>query len=734
MAISYVGRAGSNSGQTQVSSFSATTSAAAIAAGDLIVVSVSCSNVGDLTNLKSVTDSAGNSYVSAGFAVDAGQNCLTAVWYAAGCLALAQNSTVTVTLNSSLLAAGEAWFIAVDDITGAATSSPLDQKTIQTISGSTSPWTTGNITTTNANDLLWVAFGDNQGETAAITQANSAPTSGWTIQTGITAGGNGLRTSYQVVSATGTYSGGGTDATVNNGMSAGIFAWKAASGGGGGASGLVITVGGARGQWPNSPTRTTTRVPLTRVEHNVARPNFASPSGGIAQSDLTYDNAAQFYGDGTQTSTIKPPFGAWPNAPLRTTQRAFGFTWQPHNINANAGYAVPGGVAGVAADDLLTVPPGQTYQFFGIPDVVGMQPGVATEQANATLALSGAQVVEPTGAAALEIANAVLSESAAQVVEPTAPVIVTAVVTEGTALVIETTSQTAAEVANAALTEGTVVVIETTSDQAIEQVNAVLSLPDAQVVEPSSAAALEQVNSAVAETPGRVVEPSAPLVVTAVLALTGTALVIETTSQAATEAANAAVALGTVAIIETTSDTATEQVNAALAEAPNVLIAYGLTVQANAALAASAQVIEPSGAAALEVANATVTETPGTVVEPSAPVVVTAILVATGSVIGGGPVQGSGSLIVNAALAETGAFVIATSEPVAANAVLSALGINLVPYATTMLVMTLDGALQVHTLDGAMLLVTLDGATTAHTEDGALTVATLDGAMVLHTD
>jgi len=236
MALSYVGRAGSNSGATRGPAVTVTTSAA-IAAGDLIIVSVSGENVGDLNDLSSVTDSAGNTYVSAIHTVDGGQNTLAAVWYCANCLALANGSTVTVTFTSQLLASGESWEVTVDDVSGAATSSVTDGTNSHNSQDISSPttWDTNSITTTNAADLLWVAMGNNQNEPAAVTNAQSAPTTGWTIQTGIVAGPsshNGLRTAYQIVSATGTYKGGGTAQAFGNGVSAVIVAFKQGAGGG----------------------------------------------------------------------------------------------------------------------------------------------------------------------------------------------------------------------------------------------------------------------------------------------------------------------------------------------------------------------------------------------------------------------------------------------------------------------------------------------------------------------
>lgn len=229
MSFGTPNRVATNSGITQVSSFTATLTSA-IAAHHLIIVNVACANVGNLSNISSITDTAGNTYVSAGFTVDGGQNSLVAVWIAKDCLACNSGDTITITLGATLLAGGS-WIVAVDEVSGAATASVTDGEngtSGQDIAAPTT-WTTGNITTTNASDMLWVAMGNAQNEPAAITQAGSAPSSGWTIATGLTNGPsnhNGLRTAYQVVSSTGTYSGGGTAQAFGSGVSAVIIAFK----------------------------------------------------------------------------------------------------------------------------------------------------------------------------------------------------------------------------------------------------------------------------------------------------------------------------------------------------------------------------------------------------------------------------------------------------------------------------------------------------------------------------
>lgn len=245
MAIAYGGRAGSNHANTNGAVETVTTTVS-IPAGSLIVVSAAGANVGDTSNLTSVTDSAGNTYTSAAFTCDAGQNSLVAVWICPNCAALASGGTVTVTFHTALLASGESWEITVDYITGAATASVTDGSNAKN-GQTTAAWNTGTLTTTNANDLVWVAATTNQGGNIAITNAASTPASGWTTLAIIKGGAgnnNQLESAYQVFAATGTYQGGGTATANNNGTSAVIVAFKAASGGGGTAHNGSATLGG----------------------------------------------------------------------------------------------------------------------------------------------------------------------------------------------------------------------------------------------------------------------------------------------------------------------------------------------------------------------------------------------------------------------------------------------------------------------------------------------------------
>ncbi len=230
MAIAYGGRAGTTSGATQASSATVTTSAT-IPAGSLIVVSVQRANINSLNDLTSVTDSAGNTYVSAAFKADGGQNVAVHVWYCKNAAQLTSGGTVTIN-GLDLLANGESYAIAVDWITGHDTTTPLDATAPAKGQGNASPWATPSFTATSANTLHWGIFGTNQNEPSAVTNANSTPSSGWTFPAAVSAGGgagNFLRTGYQVFSTSAARAFGGT-LTPGNQAAYMLLAFVAASG------------------------------------------------------------------------------------------------------------------------------------------------------------------------------------------------------------------------------------------------------------------------------------------------------------------------------------------------------------------------------------------------------------------------------------------------------------------------------------------------------------------------
>lgn len=229
MAIGTPTKAGSLTGTTQVTNQALTTTAS-IPSGALILVSVSRQNVNAVSSLTGVTDQVSNTYSKADGNGDGGQNQYTELWYCKNCTALPSGDTVTIQ-GLNLLSSGPSWGFSVWYVTGMDTSAPLDVHNAG--NSNASPWATTAQTTTQAADLLWGVFGCNQNEPAAITNAQSAPTSGWTGADAITYGGNSgnsLRTSYNIVAATGADKAGGTQTAGN----AGAFVFAAFKGGGGG--------------------------------------------------------------------------------------------------------------------------------------------------------------------------------------------------------------------------------------------------------------------------------------------------------------------------------------------------------------------------------------------------------------------------------------------------------------------------------------------------------------------
>lgn len=230
MSIGTPTKAGSTTGTTQVTNGSLTTSAA-IPAGALILVSVSRQNVNAVSHITSVTDSASNTYTFLDGNGDGGQNQYTELWYCKNATALGSGGTVNAN-GLNLLSSGPSWSFSVWYVTGMDTTAPVDVSSHG--NSNASPWATPTATTTQAADLLWAVFGGNQNEPAAITNAQSIPNTGWTAADAITYGGNSgnsLRTSYQIVSATGTDKAGGTQ-TVGNAGAFVFAALKGASGGG----------------------------------------------------------------------------------------------------------------------------------------------------------------------------------------------------------------------------------------------------------------------------------------------------------------------------------------------------------------------------------------------------------------------------------------------------------------------------------------------------------------------
>lgn len=126
------------------------------------------------------------------------------------------NHVVTVTVG-----AATAITALMVEVTGVVTTSVTDGTSAFTLDSS-SPFTSANVTTANANDVLVAGvMGDSGSNPATHAISSASPSSGWTIQTS-TEETNGASfwvgcMATQTVSATGTYNGGFTESGATNG-------------------------------------------------------------------------------------------------------------------------------------------------------------------------------------------------------------------------------------------------------------------------------------------------------------------------------------------------------------------------------------------------------------------------------------------------------------------------------------------------------------------------------------
>ena len=198
-------------------------------AGNLIVAYVVWDNPGAVT----VSDTRGNSYTAATARQSWGNNWSAQVFYASGISA--GSNTVTATFATSIKSFG---IVYLHEYSGLAAVSPVDVSA--SASGSSASMSSGAVTTTQANDLLFAAgVSDN-----TIT----APGVGFTKR--LTGFGN--LTEDRVVTSTGSYAG---TATQNGGAWAmQLVAFRASSGGPGPPSKLAFVQG---------PSDTTTGAAMT---------------------------------------------------------------------------------------------------------------------------------------------------------------------------------------------------------------------------------------------------------------------------------------------------------------------------------------------------------------------------------------------------------------------------------------------------------------------------------------
>jgi hypothetical protein len=181
------------------SAFNSTVSAtfgAALTNGSIILVAWEGDDPTANNSANTPTDTAGNTYVKVLAEFQSGSFELD-IWYALNTHTTASNKvTITDTLG------GSDGIIIIEEWTGQAASSPVDVSNFASVaSGSVSPFTTANLVTTNANDLIWVAcVNDDGGNYLALGSGFTNLTQNYTAF-------SNLGINSMVVSSTGTYTG-----------------------------------------------------------------------------------------------------------------------------------------------------------------------------------------------------------------------------------------------------------------------------------------------------------------------------------------------------------------------------------------------------------------------------------------------------------------------------------------------------------------------------------------------
>lgn len=203
VSIGYVKNVGTNSLKSANTSLSVIVPAAGVAAGNLLAVSFAIDGV---SGAISASDSKGNAYsvaANAQYASPGNGNIRTVILYSVLTTALVSGDTVTVTYPSRTSKA-----MSVDEYSGVNT---LDA--ISTATGSGAAPSTGNVSTTNDDELLLAAFGVEGDivQTFTIGGAFNAVPPPRDGTTGGTAATNAaINPAYRIVTSAGTYAASGT--------------------------------------------------------------------------------------------------------------------------------------------------------------------------------------------------------------------------------------------------------------------------------------------------------------------------------------------------------------------------------------------------------------------------------------------------------------------------------------------------------------------------------------------
>lgn len=235
MAIAFVQHVGDSATKASGATVAITVPAAGVTAGNSVIVYVASVTAQGI----SVSDTAGNTY-SVDADVSNGTAVRTFIAAAHNVAALASGDTITVTWAAAVSVKA----VSVDEFSGLATASALDQTT--TATGSSTTPSSGAVNTTQADELLIGAIGVN----GPLLLDTFTPGTGWSP--GTDAGSNGgtdttnrtVRCEYQIVAATGSYQADGT--ITSRAWAAAIATYKAPAAPATGRAAIMTT---NRGWW-----------------------------------------------------------------------------------------------------------------------------------------------------------------------------------------------------------------------------------------------------------------------------------------------------------------------------------------------------------------------------------------------------------------------------------------------------------------------------------------------------
>lgn len=179
-------------------------------AGNLLVVIVVAGSGADTT---AVNDTLGNTWTHAATAFNTGSGMRTELWYAENCLGGA--NTVTATLSAS-----EGWVITIAEYSGLLTSGSLDQVNNSPTTASGATLNSGNITTTQ-NDELIVGGGCIRD----VVSGTVTTAAGFTELSNLSTNRD-ANASHKIVSSTGTYAW-TADSTQSDSYAAVVASFKA---------------------------------------------------------------------------------------------------------------------------------------------------------------------------------------------------------------------------------------------------------------------------------------------------------------------------------------------------------------------------------------------------------------------------------------------------------------------------------------------------------------------------